>query len=358
MKFTSVIFIFVSIILIFGGAFAMNYARDLAGDDILIDGYSWSKDGSNSVKTAIDESELSQISVTLSNCDVVIAGGEKESYIELINFKPNTYICSASTKSLTVSDDISITDYLSFDGSGVKFAGVWQTLYSEYNARKYGNEEGKRSVVIHLQSYSELKQINLTLNSCKLRLHDVVGKGDIKISAEKSDIELTNIGATVMVLDGTKTDYSVLNLKAEKITSALETGSINATSLEGNKITMELGEVTGAISKAVFRSFDLDLEKGNFTLDTDYDMTCFGRDLETKTGTLTINGADSGSSFKSDKNTEYPASIKAEIKEGDLDLKFGSTILLPAEPTEPSDPGATPSDPNGGTEPSTETGTN
>ena len=337
MKFTSVIFIFISIILIFGGVFSMKYARDLAGNDVLIDGYSWSEDGQNTQNLSLKEFELTKISFTLTDCDIEITQTDKDPYVELVNFKPNTYICSTSTKSLNISDDISIADYLSFDGSGVKFSGVWQTLFSEYNSRKYKSENNSRSVVLHLNSIDDLKQINLTLTDCSLKLHDIKGKGDIKITADKSEIELANITSTVLSLSGKKTEYSILNAEAAKFTAELDSGLFTSTSINAKSIELDFAELDATVINPVFTDFKASFEKGSITFDTDYDLTCFGRDLETKNGNLLINGANSGSSFKSDKDTVYPAFIKIDTKEGDIDLKFGDLIII-TPPAEGEDP--------------------
>jgi len=321
----------------------MNYARTLAGDDVLIDGYSWSEDGTSVSNLPLDESELSKIALTLTDCDIEIATSKDKSYVELINFKPNTYICSTSSKSLTVSDDISITDYLSFDGSGVKFSGVWQTLFSEYNSRKYSSSAvTRKTVVIYLNSTDALKQINLELNNCKLRLHDISGSGDIKINATDSQAELTNISSTVLVLDGADTEYSLLNINTSKLTSALESGDFTANELSVGSMSFEMGELDMSLKLKEFSSLELELVKGNVKLETVYDMTCFARDLETKNGNLIINGTNSGSSFKSNKDTVYPASISAEIKEGDIDITFGNQIILVNPDTNGKDPDADP----------------
>ena len=79
MKFTSIIFIFISVILIFGGIFSMRYARKLAGDDVLIDGYSWNDDGTNVSSIALDEGEIAKIALTLTDCDIEIATSNDKS---------------------------------------------------------------------------------------------------------------------------------------------------------------------------------------------------------------------------------------------------------------------------------------
>ncbi len=333
MKFTSIVFLFISIILVFGGIFAMSYARNIAGDDVLIDGYSWSEDGQNTTSMPLDEEELMRITLTLSDCDIIIEEGAEESFVELTNFKPNAYLCTTSSKALTVSDDISITDYLSFDGSGVKFSGVWQTLYSAYMSRKLSTEDMRRSLVIHMKNTEELKQINLSLSNCTLSMHDISGNGDIKIDASKSNIELSNVTSAILSLDGKNTEYSLLNINANSFTSELGSGTIDVNGLTSKSIKIDVKEPTITLTKANFTTFNAKIKKGDLKLSTDYDMTNFARQLETKAGSIIIDGVNSGSSFSSDKDTKYPGSITIEIEEGNADVSYGSLVIVPDDST-------------------------
>lgn len=336
MKFTSIIFIFISVILVIGGIFTMTYARKLAGDDVLIDGYSWTEDGQNITTMSLENTEIIKIALTLSDCDVVVAGGAEESYVELKNFKPNAYLCTTSGRSLTVSDNISIMDYLSFDGSGMKFAGVWPTLYTEYKTRNLSKEEMRRSIVVHVKDSEELKQINLSLSNCSLSLHDIAGTGDIKISGSDSEIELSNITSTILAIDGKDMEYTLLGIEASRFTSELKSGTVTANGINAKTVDLKTGETKISLLKTNFTDFTAKIEKGDLKLSTDYNMTNFARSFETKNGSIITDGVNIGSSFSSDKETEYPGSIIIEIEEGNADISYGDLLLIvddgPASP--------------------------
>ena len=345
MKFTSIIFIFISVILVFGGIFAMNYARNLAGDDLLIDGYSWTEDGQNQTSLSFDDEEIIKVALTLSDCDIIIEGGSEKSYIELNNFMPNAYICTTSSGALTVSDNVSLLDYLSFDGSGVKFAGVWQTLYSAYKSRSAKNDV-ERQVIIHIAKTEDLKQINLELSGCTLNMHDISGNGDIKISGSDTKVELSKISSSVLALEGDEMEYTLLGINTNRFTFESKSGVLTTSEVNAKTISMDAGEVEISLLKTDFTKLTATLKKGNIRIDTNYDMTNFARNIETQSGSIVIDGVNIGSSFATDKEAEYAGSIEIKVEEGSADISFGNLVIIPDtdEPENPEEGGDNNSD--------------
>ena len=331
----------------------MRTGRNAAPNDLAIDGYDYGEDGIITSTVSLDEEDITKYSVILNDCDVEITGKAQSSTAELTNFKPNRYISSVTGKTYTLSDDISITDYISFDGSGVKFSGVWQTLLSVYNSRKYKTDD-TRSVVISVANPDDLNQISINLTNCTLRIHDLNGRYDLRISGTESDIEMANINCSTIVINGNEAEYSMLNINTEELDLTLDGGNIETSRIVADKFVAELDGLDTEIKDIDFRDLNVTVEKGNFSLTTNYDMTSYSRKMITKEGSLYINRVNSGSSFESDKDTEFVGSIVINVERGDISMNFGSFILLPdvpdtEEPDETENPEEDNAD-NGGTE--------
>jgi len=337
-KVTSIIFLFVSVALVLGGLFLMRYARNAAPSDTAIDGYAYNEDGSNVSEISFDENEITKYAITLSDCEIEIAGSSGSSYVSLSNFKPNQYKASISGKSLTVSDDISITDYISFDGTGVKFAGIWQTLLSEYHSFRNENNDQK-SVTIYIDPDKEINQINLNITNCTLRLHDIKGQCDISITSKESSVELNNIDASMVMLDMTDSDASLLDITSDKLSYTLENGSIESMKTTVNTLTVVSDGLDVDLKDTDFRTLSATVATGNFSINTNYDITSYSRAITTNEGILYINGVEIGSSSTTDKDAEYVGSITINSESGNINVTFGTYILLPEVVEEPDDDG-------------------
>ena len=196
MKVSSVICIIVSIFLIFSGIFVCSYARKLAPNDEAIDGAKI-VDGQSKSEMSFSEQFVSKISLNLSDCTVTIRGNADSSYVKLINFQPNKYISSVSNKSVNVSNNISITDFINLNDSGISFAGVWKTLRSFF----LSDTKGKQKVEVFISSEEELKNISLELENCTLKILNLEQDCDISIKATKSLIEINSLKSSTITAE-------------------------------------------------------------------------------------------------------------------------------------------------------------
>ena len=345
MKVTSIIFLFISVAFIIGGLFLMKTGRNAAPNDLAIDGYDYSNDGVITSTVALDEEDITKYAIVLNDCSVVITGNAKDcdflapgnakkSTARLTNFKPNRYMSSVSGKTYTLSDDISIMDYISFDGTGVKFSGVWQTLLSVYNSYKYKNDESKE-VVIYISSADQLNQININLTNCELSIRGLAGNYDLNVSGTDSKIEIKDIACSTLSVNGNNTEYSLLNnITTNDLDLTLNGGAVveNKTSrIIAENVTAELDGLDAEIN-IDFRNLIADVKNGDFSLTTNYAIASYSKNIATKSGSLYINRENIGSSFETDKDAVFDGSIVINSETGNIKMNFGSFILLPEIP--------------------------
>ena len=328
MKITSVIFLFVALALVASGVFLMNYARKSAPNDAAIDGYEYGNDGANVLEVSLSENDITKYSMTLTDCDIEIFGNTTSSYATLRNFKPNQYSSSISGKSYTVTDDISIKDYISFDGTGVKFAGVWQSLLSEYYSFRYKNTD-RKSVTLYINTEKDLNQISLKLNNCTLRLSDISGECDVSVSASNSLVELNSIDSSLVVLNSVESEFSVMNITADTFNLTVNGGTFGCEGVSAKSATVNSEEIDLTLKNFNSRTLIANVKNGSFKYNTMFDITSFARSIKIKEGEIFLNDVSVGSSSTTDKHDEYVGAIAIEGENANVDITFGTAILLP-----------------------------
>ena len=329
MKVTSVIFLIVAIVLTFGGFFACKYARRIAPNDVAIDGETI-KDGTIFNEIEYSDQNISRIALDLKDCTLTIHGNSKTSYAKLKNFEPNKYIGSVSKKTLTISNNISITDYLNLDGSGAKFAGVWRTLRSIV----LGDGKADREVDLYIANEEEIKQIALTLSNVTLRLIDVSQTCDISVSASKSDIEFNGISPSSIKFEGSSSNISLLSIATPKLTFETKDGSINMRKITGEKMSFDVDKTDINMIETSFETLDLKQTEGDISISTPYSKDNFQRSIvlsngEIKVGTLSDDEPVSVGSSDTYKNDTLSSYINIEIEKGSLTIRYGEEMIPP-----------------------------
>lgn len=332
MKVTSVIFLILSLVLIVSGFFLCSYAKKQAPNDAAIDGPSI-KDGQILTEIEYSDQNVSRISLDLENCTVTVHGGAKSSYVKLTNFEPNKYIGSVSNKTLKISNNISIGDYLNLDGSGVSFAGVWRTLRSFYLA----NDDAEKSVDIYLSDDEEIKQMSIILNHCDIRILDVGQKCDITLTGTDSNVELNSLNFSTMTLDCTNTELSMLSVSAEALNLEMTKGSLTARSFSMNKMDFEIDQAKLNLIDADFTEFTGKLEASQLQVKSVNAKSNYNREIVLEDGKLIIDGENLGISDSNEDENLF-ASIKISAKKSDVNLEFGEIVLKPPVTSEPSTP--------------------
>lgn len=340
MKITSVIFLIVSLVLVFGGFFICKYARGLAPNDTAIDGETI-KDGVIENEIEFSDENISRVSLDLVDCTVTIHGGAKTSYAKLTNFEPNKYIGSVSKKSLTISNNISITDYLNLNGSGATFAGVWRTLRSVFLA----DDNTESELDIYISDEEEIKQISMNLSNVTLRLINVSQECDISVTTSKSTVEINGVNPSSIKFEGSESDISLLTLNTPKASFELESGTINTRKISLTSATFDLGEVDVNLLETDFKTFDLKLDTGKMNLSTANAKDNFKRAILTNEGEIKIGATDdkdadleSIGTSDTNKGDSLPGSIDINVKKGDIIIRYGDGIIVPDTDTPETTP--------------------
>ena len=326
MKLTSVIFLIISVILLFTGVFLCNYAREMAPNEAAIDGYIVNENGDTVVEYYFEEDGISTVNVDLADCDVQIVKGGKTSYVVMKNFLTTQYICSVSGKILNVSNNISLSDYINFDGTGVKFGGVWQTLRAKFVDK--GNTD--RLVYVYIGEDETIKQINVTSNGGVVRLVGFNDGQNVSLTLNNSTVELDSVTAESIKMESVKSDVTLSNINSESFEGNIEKGSFNVVSAVIDEMEVESTAADITLLNLATVSLDIESEDGNVSLTTPYVVTDYIIRVTAPDGKVLLDDVDMGTDVNTADGNEHPGNIKITCKEGSLKLSFGD-VSIPVE---------------------------
>lgn len=342
---SSWIFLLISALLIVSGLFLCNYARSLAPNDAAIDGNITSEDGQSLVELDYSDLNISTISLALENCQVELHGGADEAKVELIGFSPNTYINSVSNKTLRVSNQISLLDYLNFDGSGVTFSGVWQTLLSFMQETETVAEP---TVIIYVPDDFDIKNYSLSFTDCSVRVLGIGGEEgecDLALYTNNSSLEFNKVNASMVDFECEESELSVLDSTFFHFDVKSEGGSFESNALKSEDITISGDEGDFTMLKSDFREFSFEMESADIRLNSIYTQGSYQRDLSVKKGEIYLGDLLIGTEDSSPEDETAPGSLLITLENGEITMGYGSeTLPLPEDET-PSEDNA-PSDEN------------
>lgn len=332
MKMSSWIFLVISGLLIISGIFLCNYARDKAPSDAAIDGYTTSEDGQSFAELDYSEQRISNITLDLSDCNVEVRGGADEAKVELIGFKPNSYIGNVTNKTIKVSNQISIMDYFSLDGSGVSFAGVWRTLLSLTGDQ----EETEPTVIVYVPEDQAIKQYNLTFTNCNVSVVNISGKSEINLDATSSTVGLNKISASLLDLTCDDTELSVLNATADHVTCELGGGNTILRELVTQDIIFSGKEGSVNLIKADFAELEMKMTQCELSLETVYNQGSYVRKIEIEDGEVYLGSLLLGNEDESAEDAVAPGKITIKLEEGKVVTKYGEQQLVVEEEEKPT----------------------
>ena len=345
MKLSSWIFLVIAALMIVSGLFLCNYARSKAPSPEAIDGYTTSEDGQSFLELDYSEQRVTTISLNLKDCNVEIRGGSKDAKVELIGFKPNSYIGTVTNKTIKVSNQISIMDYFSLDGSGVSFAGVWRTLLSLTGDQKEETPE----VIVYIPEDQAIKQFNLTFDNCNVNMVNLSGETEYSIVSNKSKIDINTLTASMVDASCDDTEISAITATIDHLTYDMAGGSFVARDLVTEDIVFSGKEGEINLIDVDFADLNLKMNQCDLTLSTVYTQGSYQRAILVEDGEVYLGDLLLGKEDFSPDGEVAPGKLTITLEEGKVVTKYGDRQLIledelptTSEPTtsEPTDPEA------------------
>ena len=341
MKASSIISIFVSIVLIVSGIGLCMYARAQAPNDAAIDGNTLvNEDGNVVTEVLFTGQTFTTVNINVENCKVEIHGNAETSSVTLINFNENTYVASAGEKVLTVSNKVSLLDYINFSGSGVKFSGVWKTLRSFLS---YDTSVGEREIHIYIGNDADVSKINVNCSEgSSLRCLDLAKECDISFTAYDSSLELSNINAASLSVAGSGSTISLGNASVTSFEYSASDTVFTASGIVSENLTVDSTASDISLLNCDSRSIVAELDSGKLVFSTKYDRASYFRKINITEGVLLENGLEIGQKDESPAELleTSAGTMTVTVGAGSIDITFGSEILPPLDSgaTNPTNP--------------------
>ncbi len=324
MKLSSWVFLVIAALMIVSGVFLCNYARAKAPSDEAIDGYTTSEDGLSYLELDYSEQRVATISLNLKDCNVEIRGGSKEAKVELIGFKPNSYIGAVTNKTIRVSNQLSIMDYFSLDGSGVSFAGVWRTLLSLTGDQKEETPE----VIVYIPDDQAIKQFNLTFDNCNVNMVKLSGETEYSIVSNKSKIDVNTLSASMVDASCDDTEINLINANIKHLTYDMAGGSFVANGMINEDIVISGKEGEINLIDADFADLNLKMTQCDLTISSVYTQGSYQRAILVEDGEVYLGDLLLGKEDFSPEDEVAPGRLTITLEEGKVVTKYGTRQLV------------------------------
>ena len=230
MKPTSMIFLVLSLILIFGGVMTCSVASSMAvSDNVAIYDTEFDSNGDAIYTYSISDSAVNKLILNFSDVDVEIVGNAEKSYIELKNFDVNSYRVMLSSGNLTVDGTVGFfSSLLDMSGGGLQFKGLRYFLLQKPDPSR------PKKVTVYLSAQAGLKTLNLSLKKGSAGIRNIHNTLDYSLTLNDAQLEVENVISTsVASMHCTNGDITVISSCFTTLNATVDTGKIT---LRGNDI--------------------------------------------------------------------------------------------------------------------------
>lgn len=227
MKPTSLIFLALSIVLLFCGWFTCSMAETMA-DAQGIEIFEQNKDKKGDIVYVynLSDAKLSKLDLVFENVNVNIVGSSKDSYVELKNFEPYNYATTRSGSNVTVDGTVSgLTSFIDMSGGGIRFKGLRYFFADKPSASRAS------SVTIYLSDASDIKTLNISLKKGTVTVKDVYNPIDYNINVSAGNVNIdTVVTESVINMSVSGGEINVTNSECTTINANISGGTVNINS--------------------------------------------------------------------------------------------------------------------------------
>lgn len=261
MKPTSLIFLVLSLILIFGGVMTCSVAKSMAASqNIPIYDTSFDRHGDAVFTYRVSDDTVNKLVLNFSDVDVKIVGGAASSYVELKNFDVNSYRVSLSGGTVTVDGTVGfLSSLLDMSSGGLQFKGLRHFFLDKPDPSR------ERCVTVYISESADLQSLS--------------------VSVKQGSVTLENIQNAL--------DYNVYLESASATFDRVISSSVAG-------ITCRKGDVV--VNGSRFATLNATVDDGNFTVNGNNVMTISQTNyhlIVKNAGNILYNGGDAGSTYRS-----------------------------------------------------------
>ncbi len=252
MRPTSIIFLFISLVVMFTGWFICRNAEAKAAEEqiqLFDSAINAEKDYVNTFEFGQGEI-YNKIELVVGDADVYIYGGYSEAKMDLINFSDGSYRMTTANRNINVDTTIDLMSIIKFWESGFSFRGLRNYLHkSDVDAT------ASKRVVVYLPSDSDVNIINITVGTGNVYVSNLDTSVDVNVNIKHGNATLTSFFTTsAFVADIDTGDIYVRDVRINTFEATIRTeGNITAEGCDFGKLNV-VGKNSG-VSLGVLPAF-------------------------------------------------------------------------------------------------------
>ncbi len=311
MKPTSIIFILISIVVIFFGNRICDNALVRAEEEgIDIFGETVDEENNSVYTFTFGSDEIyNKLEFVLDEADVYVYGGFSEPFMELVNFEDGSYAMTTSNRNISVNTSVDIMSMIKFWESGFSFDGLRGYLREEEKTE----EVMAKRVNIYLPTDGDVNVVNITLDKGSVHVSDLNTAIDFSINIAEGDAVFTSVKTTSYIKSDLKKGNLYLNgVTAGTLTATMTAGDVNAENFEFSNIS-----ITGVTT--------------NVSVTTSAALDFFDTYLSARQGKITVNDTDYGAQYDKEAAAN-DATVIITVTEGNIIMK---QVVAPPDPVVP-----------------------
>ena len=229
MKPTSMIFLVLSLILMFGGFMTCSIANSMASSqNISIYNTHFDENGDLIYNYALSNTAIHKLALNFSDVDIRIVGNAATSYVELKNFDVNSYRVNFSGGQVTVDGTTGFfSSLLDMSSGGLQFKGLRYFLLDKPDPSR------ERSVTVYLSSLSDLTSLSVSLQKGSVSFQDIDNALDYNVSLNEADVSFENVVTTSVAAISGKANISIISSRFATLNATITGGNMT---IRGNDV--------------------------------------------------------------------------------------------------------------------------
>jgi len=302
MKAMSKFFLIISGILFVIGVVICLIASGMAkSEDILL--FPEKIDGKYVYTVELAGTEITKLSIDVTDADITVYTGSEEEYAEFINFNENYYSLSTTNHVLSFDEYVDVKSMLTFWDSDYTFKGIRSIL-------RLGNKiEGKKEINIYVSDERDLNVLDFTVGDGNITVSHLSTDTDYKFSLDNGIVTMNDISTV-----------SNVSIKANKCT-------VNAEDCSFSSFECDAADVSFNGNVSFCHNFTLNSKSGNVDADISLDSDDYEISVLTSAG-LKVNDEVHTGAYKNvpedEKLPEDHTTVKITGEQLGVELNYKS----------------------------------
>ncbi len=302
MKAMSKFFLIFAAILIVAGIIICLIASGMAKkEDVLL--FPEKVDGKYVYTLDISETDISKISLDVTDANINVYTDSETEYVEFINFNENYYSLSSTNHVLSFDEYVDFKSMITFWDADYTFKGI-RSLF------RLGNKiEGEKEINVYISDDRDIKIFDFSLANGNINVSHLSTETDYKFSLDNGEVTMKDISTV-----------SNVTVTANKCTLNIENCSFSGFECDAADITLK-GDV------GFCHSFTVNSKSGSIDADISLDSDEYEVAVLTS-GSLSVNGDTHTGAFKylpeGEELPEDHTTIKITGEQLGVDLTYKS----------------------------------